>query len=266
MRWDSPAVLVSAATLAVHLIVIVVIDAIVVTNPYVPEPPAPHIETFDVDVEPPPPKAPEPAPEPEPAPTDEPQEPTKPAPTPTVRAPRASTSSKAPPTETPVQPTTPSAPPGGSSAPFQMADLPTGPGYAPGKKKVTKPGTGGRGTGTGTGTGSGSGGDPPPAPPGPVSVAMLKQRALPKSDAETYTNEYPAEAKQLGIEGQILVRLTVSSEGKVKKAVLLKKLGHGLDEWALLRAKKIEFTPALDTNDQPVESTVVWTFDMTLPK
>lgn len=265
MRWDSPAVLVSAATLAVHLIVIVVVDAIVVTHPYVPEPPAPHIETFDVDVEPPPPKAPDPAPEPAPAPEEpqEPQEPTPPAPT--VRAPRASTSTKAPPTETPVQPTNPSAPPGGGG-PFQMADLPTGPGYAPGKKKVPRPGTGGRGTGTGSGTGSGSGSDPPPAPPGPVSVAMLKKRALPKQDAETYTNEYPAEAKQLGIEGQILVRLTVSSEGTVKKAVLLKKLGHGLDEWALARAKKLEFTPAIDTNDQPVESTVVWTFDMSLPK
>jgi TonB family protein len=265
VRWDSPAVLVSAATLAVHLIVVVVIDAIVVTHPYVPEPPAPHIETFDVDVEPPPPpKAPEPEPDPEPEP-EEPQEPAKPAPTPTVRAPRASTSTKAPPTETPVQPSQPTTP-GGSGKAYQMADLPTGPGYAPGKKKVIKPGTGGRGTGTGTGTGAGSGSDPPPAPPGPVSVSMLKKRALPKNDAETYTNEYPAEAKQLGIEGQIMVRLTVSSEGKVKKAVLLKKLGHGLDEWALARAKKIEFTPALDTNDQPVESTVVWTFDMTLPK
>ena len=31
-------------------------------------------------------------------------------------------------------------------------------------------------------------------------------------------------------------------------------------------AKEIEFEPAKDTDDHPVTSVVVWTFDMTLPK
>jgi hypothetical protein len=52
----------------------------------------------------------------------------------------------------------------------------------------------------------------------------------------------------------------------VKSAVLLNKLGHGLDELALERAKKIQFDPARDTDDKPVSSVVVWTFNMTLPK
>ncbi len=42
---------------------------------------------------------------------------------------------------------------------------------------------------------------------------------------------------QLGIEGAIRVRLVVDDQGKVKSAVLLNKLGHGLDELALARAQ-----------------------------
>ena len=52
----------------------------------------------------------------------------------------------------------------------------------------------------------------------------------------------------------------------MKSAVLLNKLGHGLDELALARARQIEFEPARDTDDHPVTSVVVWTFNMTLPK
>jgi hypothetical protein len=48
--------------------------------------------------------------------------------------------------------------------------------------------------------------------------------------------------------------------------VLLNRLGHGLDELALARARQIEFEPARDTSDRAVRSVVVWTFNMTLPK
>jgi TonB family protein len=91
---------------------------------------------------------------------------------------------------------------------------------------------------------------------------------MPKGDFSYFdaSKDYPAEAKQLGIEGVIRVRLIVDDTGKVKSAVLLNKLGHGLDELALVRAKKIEFDPATDTDDKPVTSVVIWTFNMTLPK
>ena len=62
------------------------------------------------------------------------------------------------------------------------------------------------------------------------------------------------------------MRLIVDEHGKVKASMLLNKLGHGLDELALKRAQVIEFEPAKDTDDKPVSSVVVWTFNMTLPK
>ncbi len=62
------------------------------------------------------------------------------------------------------------------------------------------------------------------------------------------------------------MRLVVDDTGKVRSAVLLNKLGHGLDELAMRKAKEIQFEPARDTDDKAVTSVVVWTFNMTLPK
>jgi TonB family protein len=77
---------------------------------------------------------------------------------------------------------------------------------------------------------------------------------------------YPAEAKALGIEGDLRVRLIVDERGQVKSRVLLNKLGHGLDEVAMQHAAELEFEPARDTDDRPVTSVVVWTFHMNLPR
>jgi TonB family protein len=100
----------------------------------------------------------------------------------------------------------------------------------------------------------------------PVEVKPLKTRPLPKGDY-SYINaskDYPAEARRLGIEGTIRVRLLVDDKGNVKSAELLNKLGHGLDELALARARQIAFEPARDLDDRPAASNVIWTFQMSL--
>lgn len=259
-------VLVIAGTVAVHLILIVFVDAMVVTHPLVIKAPAPVIEMVEVDVEPPKPPEPPPAPD-EPPPPDEvaPQpQPPQPQPRPQVR------SQPRPPQETPPPDPNP-APPGGDDTPvIPLGDPPPmGKGIAPPVARGKAPGNGrGVGSGGGTGTGNGSGsGDPPPPPP-PVSVATIKTRAMPKGDYGYIDagKDYPAEARQNGIEGPIRVKLVVDAAGKVQSAVLLNKLGHGLDELALTRAKTIEFEPAKDTDDKAVASVVIWTFNMTLPK
>jgi TonB family protein len=145
-----------------------------------------------------------------------------------------------------------------------IAPAATGVGVAVGKRSTGRIGRGGAGGGTGVGSGSGSAEELAR----PVSVATIKTRALPKGDNDYFSagKDYPPEAKALGIEGDIRVRLVVDDQGKVKSRVLLNKLGHGLDELALNRAAAIEFEPAKDTDDKPVTSVVVWTFHMTLPK
>ena len=100
-----------------------------------------------------------------------------------------------------------------------------------------------------------------------ASVCMRLRVGIPACWAEMMGKvAATAGTRSLGIEGVIRVRLVVDENGKVKDTRLLNRLGHGLDELALERAKKIEFEPARDTDDKAVSSVVVWTFNMTLPK
>lgn len=265
MRWDSPLVLALAGTAAVHLALWTTLDVLRVTHPRRPWVPAPHLELVEVEVPPvvkplPPPPAAAPPP---PAPV----EPVTPRPAPRVHAARAVASPpravEPPPPPSPSETATPS----GGEQVVHMDDIApaaTGVGVAVGKPVTGRIGRGGSGGGTGAGSGSGNGDEVAR----PVSVATIKTRAMPRGD-QGYINigkDYPDEARALGIEGAIRVRLIVDEHGKVTSRVLLNKLGHGLDELALRRAAEIEFEPAIDTDDHPVTSVVVWTFNMTLPK
>ena len=251
-----------AGTIAIHTIMIVTADAV---EQYTREPyrePAPHIELVDVEM-----PAPPPPPPPEPIKKEVPPPPPKPE----VKAPVQQKIVREP-----VRPEEPPAPP----APVPPV---ANPDPTPGGERVASMDdvTGGRGVpvahgtphehigrnGTGGGTGAGSGAGSADAPK-PASVATIKTRAMPKGDQSYFAagKDYPAEARQLNIEGPIRVRLVVDETGKVTATRLLNSLGHGLDELALARAKAIEFEPAKDTDDKPVTSVVVWTFDMRLPE
>jgi TonB family protein len=252
--WESPFVLALAGAIAIHLMIGTAGDALVVFNPLRPDPPLPpKLELVDVEVppvvKPPPPPLPH---EPEKTP-----EPLRSAIAPQKIATHAH--SEPPPPDLP-----PAQHPDEGGAPVvAMPDVaPGATGVAVAKGPINQHvGRGGTGTGTGVGTGSGS--EPPP----PMSVATIKTRALPRSDySYEESKDYPAEAKQLSIGGKIKVKLIVDAQGNVKSATLLNRLGHGLDELALSRANLILFNPAKDTDDKPVASVVVWTFDMNPPK
>jgi periplasmic protein TonB len=260
VRLDSPAVLAIAGTLAIHLLLAVLGDAIVVLYPLPGYEEAPKVELIDIQsvVTPPAPVDEEEQEEP----TPEVKQAPKPAAQPVQKVARRSTT---PPTnEAPVQIDTRQS---GGAPLATMEGLPppsaSGVAVLSGKPSSGLTGRGGAGTGTGTGSGAGSS-----ELPKPVSIAVIKKQAMPKGDFGYLAlgKDYPAEAKALGIEGAIRVRLLVDQTGRVKSAVLVSKLGHGLDELALERAKQIVFEPARDTDDKPVSSTVIWTFTMTIPK
>lgn len=246
-----------AGTFAIHMIFVVCADAIVVTHPIHTEQPAPHIDIVDIEpakiVKPPPP----------PIHTDAPVKPANAQPiVKQARAVRA-VAHEPPPIALPPQTSPINAPSGGAPivAMDDIAPSATGVGVVKGPHTTGHIGRGGTGDGTGAGIGSGT-------ETAPMSVATIKTRALPRGDYGYFSagKDYPAEAKQLGIEGAIRVRLVVDEAGKVKSQILLNHLGHGLDELALERAKQIEFTAARDSDDRPVASVVIWTFTMTLPK
>lgn len=273
---------IAAGTLGLHLIVATLADAYRVYHPYVEPEEPPHVEMVDVVPLPEPEPTPPPAPAPEPTPTPTPAPEPAPAPAPKVAAQPRPAPSPAPPREPdpvppdPAPPSPPSPPtqPGGGDEPVVHMDdiaptqngVPVRPGASRGDRVGRGNGTGpgaGSGAGAGAGAGSGTDGAAPVA-----SIARLKTPAKPRGDFAYFDagKDYPPEARRLGIEGTIKVKLVVDATGQVASAALVTHLGYGLDELALQRARALTFTPAVDTDDRPTRSLVIWTFNMTLPK
>jgi TonB family protein len=66
--------------------------------------------------------------------------------------------------------------------------------------------------------------------------------------------QYTAEARQLKIQGDVVLRVTFTASGQVVVQGVTRGLGHGLDEEARRVAQQIRFRPATK-NGQPVDST-----------
>jgi len=223
-----------------------------------------ELDMDDVVPEPPPPEPPPPEPEPEPEKAEPEPEPEKPEPEP---------DEPDPPPSPPPDPAPP--PPGdtGDPAPGWATlppdpDLPYDLGGVP-SAQARAPRARGRG-GTGGGRGTGGGGEPggTGSAPTPVSVSEIKTMPMPIGDTDFVEahKDYPADAKRLGVEGQVKVRLVVDAEGGVASRRLVTRLGHGLDQLAMRLARKLRFRPAIDNSDRPVAAVVVWTFTFTLPR
>ncbi len=136
---------------------------------------------------------------------------------------------------------------------------------AKGTPTTRRVGAGGKGESTGGGGRPESTGK---SIPEPVSVASIKRRPMPigNTDFVDAHKDYPEEAKRLGIEGSLKVKLVVDEEGRVADRELVNRLGYGLDELALKLAKRLRFEPAIDTEGRSVAAVVVWTFHFTLPR
>lgn len=151
-------------------------------------------------------------------------------------------------------------------------DLPQGGGYGngtggtKGARGVIASAGFGNGVATGSpqgGNGSGRGGHvqmttftPPPAVvetpkrKAETESTNVKPLAIQSKPQPVYT----AEARQLGLEGEVIVQALFSADGKVRVLHLVRGLGHGLDEAAVRAAEGIRFTPA-QRDGRPVDST-----------
>jgi TonB family protein len=68
------------------------------------------------------------------------------------------------------------------------------------------------------------------------------------------TSQYTAEARQLRVQGDVILRVTFTASGQVQVQGVVRGLGHGLDEEARRVAQQIRFRPAT-RNGQPVDRT-----------
>jgi TonB family protein len=66
--------------------------------------------------------------------------------------------------------------------------------------------------------------------------------------------EYTSEARQLKVQGDVILRVTFTAKGQVLVQGIVHGLGHGLDEEARRVAQQIRFRPAT-RNGQPIDMT-----------
>lgn len=86
--------------------------------------------------------------------------------------------------------------------------------------------------------------DPAPAPEGQIDVGKLSKVPKQKTFVEA---EYPAEAREKGIEADVILLLDIDAEGKVTSVGVAEPAnppGLGFDEAAMVAAQQFEFEPA----------------------
>lgn len=150
-------------------------------------------------------------------------------------------------------------------------DLPGGPGYgngtggAKGVPGVIASSGFGNGTATPVRTRSSAAtvqpggfadGDAPAAAPVHSHPVESAARAVPAEILSKPIPAYTQEARNLRIEGEVLLEVVLESSGSLRVVRVVRGLGHGLDDNAVKAAEQIHFKPA--TRDgQPTDSIVV---------
>ena len=71
---------------------------------------------------------------------------------------------------------------------------------------------------------------------------------------------YPPEAKRLGIEGAVKVKLSIDENGRVVHAKVLERVGHGFDDAATRAVLKGQFKPAETSDGRAVPCSIIWTY------
>lgn len=163
----------------------------------------------------------------------------------------------------------------GSARKGSVQGVAFGSGYANGR-----PGGAGHGAVASTGFGNNMTGGTSRAPQGTVQTAgfhndtMGGAAATPKlANTEVNTKqvqilfhprpEYTSEAKQMRIQGEVVLEVRFSADGKVQVLRVVHGLGHGLDEQAIRAAQQTTFKPA--TKDgRPVDTTTYYRIDFQL--
>ena len=87
-------------------------------------------------------------------------------------------------------------------------------------------------------------------------AAETAGRLTPAEVLSKPTPVYTTEARQLKIEGEVLLEVVFESSGTLRVIRVVRGLGHGLDEAAIRAAEQIRFKPA-QRDGQPTNSNAV---------
>ena len=81
----------------------------------------------------------------------------------------------------------------------------------------------------------------------------------PPSKKRDCRTSYPDEARELGIEGKVILSLEVLANGQIGRIKVIRGLGYGLDEAAITAMRGCSFEPAT-MGGQPVTTTIRYTY------
>lgn len=100
-------------------------------------------------------------------------------------------------------------------------------------------------------SGDGTGGFVPVA-----EVYIAKHAEL--ISAPSGEENYPPEAKRLGIEGIVRFKLGIDQNGNVVQVKIIERAGHGFDEAGAKAMWKAKFKPAVTSDGRAVPSSLIW--------
>ncbi len=110
---------------------------------------------------------------------------------------------------------------------------------------------------------------PAKAPPAPLPPAVDPDAFAPVADnlvcqpaamASEVKADYPPEARRLGIEGRVQLRVGVDRQGNVRWTRVIKSAGYGLDEAAKQALARSKFKPAHSCDGREVDQVIPWTY------
>lgn len=110
---------------------------------------------------------------------------------------------------------------------------------------------------------------PAKAPPAPLPPAVDPNAFAPVADnlvcqdaamASEVIPDYPPEARRLGIEGKVQIRVAVDRHGNMRWARVIKSAGYGMDESAKQGLARSKFKPAHACDGRVVDQVITWTY------
>lgn len=102
-------------------------------------------------------------------------------------------------------------------------------------------------------SGDGTGGFVPVA-----DIYIAKQVEL--IEAPNGEEFYPPEAKRLGIEGAVGLKVGIDEKGRVVQVKVITRAGHGFDEAAMKAMRLARFKPAVTSDGKTVPCAISWTY------
>jgi protein TonB len=94
------------------------------------------------------------------------------------------------------------------------------------------------------------------APVAETSIAEFPVR-LYEEKGDSY---YPSEARRMGLEGNVVLRVGIDRHGAVRSVRVIKKAGYGFDEQASRAMWKFKWKPARTREGEAVDILITYTY------